>query len=958
MNRFSTTTVRALAVLCALCSSAVFAATETTGRVEGYVYDPTGAALSEVPLTISGSAMQGQKTTTTGDDGRYGFTGLEPAEDYVVEVNVPGFTPIQLKGIKVRLGQATINDINLTVLTEQAAAQTFQIIEKVNPVLNPDTATAVAVIDAEKAAMTPIFQQVEGMAQQVAGVGPGNRPSTRGGFARYGKFYVDGMDTTDVTDGSITAPMNFNAVQNFEIMTGAMDAQYNSMGMITNAVTKSGGNRFTYDVAFTFQPTPMAAKPNYPAQQFGFLGQYTNNDFVGPNTSFYAPVVNIGGPLIKDKLWFFFSSQANFSLRENPITIANIRENRPTNTLTELARLKLTWAATTADKVSFAVNFDHNSITNNVGTASVTDNGENQINRGGFFVILNYDHSFTDSVLFQLETGVTKKRSDQDPMRTTADGSIDYQTISHRDTTAGITDFNSGSISSAIQGAYLHETKWRIQFDPTISWKLRGMGTHQMKAGVQTSFMIDEQATGVPGNRRYVDRGGVCNEADPATYSYCFQRIDYTGNQGGSLDTKARAFNIGLFLQDRWTVNRRLTIIPGMRFDIGRLYGDQSALGDDTLVATLVGLGPRLSATFDLFGDRRTLLVAHAGRSNDIGNIFVAQHANPQLTAYQSTFNTTTNSFPDCAADNTQSGCSTSGGPAGRQFVTHKTALFDKVSDSPHVDEFSAGVHSEVSEETVIGIDYTYRYYGSLWADEEVNRIWDASGTRILGYQNGINQQIYMTEAPGSAYRVYHGTDLWVQGTPGRWDLLASYTLAFNKGTVDDYFDGYLQNPRMAQYYYGFVSDDRRHTLKGSIAYRLPFGLDLGFRVQYRTGSPNWENYTNPADGTQRYYRSPRGTGFPNNTTLGKPDFNDPNSWTDLRNPDQFTLDLQARYNLGQALKTKEKFEIVLLVVNSLNNTGPQFLYDSYTTSATNRFGQASSHFSPLQAEFMFRVRN
>ena len=92
-------------------------------------------------------------------------------------------------------------DVNLSVLTEAAAAQTYEIVEKSNPVLNPDSAQSVAVITAEKAAQTPIFHQVEGMAQQVAGVGPGNRPSTRGGLQRHGKFYVDGLDTTDITDG-------------------------------------------------------------------------------------------------------------------------------------------------------------------------------------------------------------------------------------------------------------------------------------------------------------------------------------------------------------------------------------------------------------------------------------------------------------------------------------------------------------------------------------------------------------------------------------------------------------------------------------------------------------------------------------------------------------------------------------------------------------------------------------
>ena len=100
---------------------------------------------------------------------------------------------------------------------------------------------------------------------------------------------------------------------------------------------------------------------------------------------------------------------------------------------------------------------------------------------------------------------------------------------------------------------------------------------------------------------------------------------------------------------------------------------------------------------------------------------------------------------------------------------------------------------------------------------------------------------IVVSTTAKEAYRKYSGVDLWVQGTPGRWDLLASYTLSYNWGTVSDYFDGYLLNPRMTQYYEGYVPDDRRHSLKGSIAYRTLFGLDIGARVQYRTGSPMWK---------------------------------------------------------------------------------------------------------------------
>src|SRR5205807_2181571 len=261
------------------------------------------------------------------------------------------------------------------------------IVEKSNPVMNPDSAQTVAVITAEKAAQTPIFHQVEGMAQQVAGVGPGNRPSTRGGLARHGKFYVDGMDTTDITDGSITAPMNFDAVDNFEIITGAMDAQYNSMGMITNAVTKNGTNEFKYDLSATIEPAWMAAKNKFPATQPGFYNVYYDNPVAGPDTSFYSPSVTLSGPIIKDQLFFMASYQQNFSTRENSTTVDNFFQNRNKQTTTTLGRFKLTYTPTVNDRLSVAFNLDRNTINNNVDDSSVAQDGENKIHRGGEFFI-------------------------------------------------------------------------------------------------------------------------------------------------------------------------------------------------------------------------------------------------------------------------------------------------------------------------------------------------------------------------------------------------------------------------------------------------------------------------------------------------------------------------------------------------------------------------------------------
>jgi hypothetical protein len=917
------------------------AAGETSGRVVGYVTEEsTGGALYDVPLTIRGSALQGEMTRKTDESGRFEFPDLPPGGDYELVVKAAGFAPARRAGVTVLLGRTTAVDLALKLAAEtaptEATPEVVSVTERANPLIDPESAQTGAVLGAEKAAKTPIFTQVQAIPQLVAGVGPGNTPSTRGGLARYGRFYVDGMDTTDVTDGSITAPMNFFAVENFEVITGGMDAQYNSMGMVENVVTKTGSNSWSYDLSLTLSPDILNAKNKIPASQPAFGGLYTNNDLASPKTSFWSPTVGVGGPLVKDRLWFYASAQLNLSSRETPITTAATPfENRPTDTTTALARLKLTWQATQSDRLSLAFNLDQNTIDNSIGSASVTRDAESKIDRGGYFLILNYDRYFTESLSFHVQMGTTYKHANQDPQ------SGDLSTVSHTDSLGGLTQFNAGRIAGDIPGAFLHETKTRAQFDPWITLRL---GRHEAKAGVQLAYLGDTQSTGVPGYQRFLDRGGVCDPGDPTTFGACSERVDFYNSNGdrAPLTTTASALTAGVFVQDRWNVSKKLVLAPGFRVDIGRLYGDSGAL-----VTTLVGYGPRFSASYDVLGDRKNLIVFHYGRSNDVGNIFIAQHANPQLTQLDARFQN--GAFPDCVFGQAVPGCTVSGGAAGRVFARNQTP--------PYVDEIAAGYHREIATDAVVGADATYRYYGNLWADEEVNRIWDPSGTAIVGYVDGTPRSILSTQTPASAYREYAGLDLWVQGNPGRWDLLASYTLAYNDGTVADYFDGYLANPRFTRFYDGWVPDDRRHTLKGSIAYSTTWGLDLGARLQFRTGTPMWESFPNPGDGTQKVYRSPRGTGFATNPATGLPDFNDPSSWVETRNPSQVLVDVQARYNVGAALHTTQRFEVVGLLVNAFNNVDPVALVDSYS-SRGNRFGLAASRNAPMQGEIILRVRN
>jgi hypothetical protein len=419
------------------------------------------------------------------------------------------------------------------------------------------------------------------------------------------------------------------------------------------------------------------------------------------------------------------------------------------------------------------------------------------------------------------------------------------------------------------------------------------------------------------------------------------------------LTTSANVATTGIFLQDRWTPTRKLTVIPGIRFDWGRLSGDPS-LPNGGFLTNLYGIGPRIGATYDVFGDRKSLIVAHYGRSNDVGSVFIAQHANPTLTVVQSTFNAGTGTFAPCGDPSTftpSANCQELGGASGRSFATGLTA--------PSDDQISLGFHQEVAPLTSVGLDFNYDAYNHMFEEQEVNQIWDPSGTRVVGYADPTHPQpIFKIVTPSSAYRTYYAGTLWVEGAPGDWDLLASYTLSYDWGTVGDYFDSFLDNPRFIQYWTGWVKDDTRHQFKAAITYKAPIGLDLGLRARYQTGTPVWENFANPGGSQFSVWRSPQGTCFINSPSTNTQNFNDPSTWVECRNPDRFIVDFSARYNLGQAMGLKQKLEITLLVVDVLNNYGPTAVTSRYTPGGFNKFGYATGANGPFQAELFLRFRN
>jgi hypothetical protein len=652
----STAVPPALLCLC-LRPGEALAIGEVTGRIGGYIMIAgTSDGLAGAELTITSKQLiGGPQSTTTRDDGSYVFQNLPPGR-YDMTVKVPGFLPVLQRDIAVNAGAQSPVDIHLQVQTGPQQDETYRIIDKVNPTLNPESAAAVTTLGNQQITRAPQFRQEKGVAQFTPGVTQGtDRASVRGGLGRFNRYFIDGLEVTDITAGafgSSSALINTDAVEQFVVSTGAMDAEYNSLGLVQNMVTKSGGNKFTVDTTIILQPTFVSGTTRYPTRTPLYNDRLLYDDRPLSERMFYSYTLNLGGPIIKDRLWFFTSFQFNFNRLTIPISEQAWYPGleKPTDRYQDqtlfLGRAKLTWQMTQSTRVSVSYSLDRNYIWNastssaisGVDPNTLAPEAERHVSRGGDWAALLWDTSLTPKLLLQVQTGFSNKRLLEDSLRSlTGSGDWDRLTPSHTLNT------NDPRFPNANGFTYLNgnrdwnsEIKWNVQFAPTLLYSTTGLGgQHNIKGGMQLSYMRYEHNVGVPGGRRYTDTlpGVPCDPQNPTTFASCSQLEVFpesapdpqTGQPGPGLTTLAQAMNIGFFLQDRYTFGRWLTVVPGMRVDVGTLYDTNGRQ-----VAALVGVSPRLSLVYDLFHDRSTLIMAHYGRHTDVGNAFIADRGTPR----------------------------------------------------------------------------------------------------------------------------------------------------------------------------------------------------------------------------------------------------------------------------------------------------------------------------------------
>ena len=329
MDRLKTLRALLVASIVLTIGSIAFAQ-ETTGSIEGYVRDANGAVVPNLSLTITSSGETTNRTTTTGggagftrvvstnDEGFFRLLQVPPGTYEVVTTAAGGFGEARYERVAVTIGKST--QLNVTVNPGSTAVTVDVASSDAAPVDTTNNSIQTS-INAQKIELLP---KGTGFASLLKTV-PGTRPESRsGGYSVDGAsggenvFVIDGQEVTNYRTGTLNETYNVptQLVQEVQVKSSGFEAIYGgATGGVVSVATRGGSNEFHGEFGIQFEVPEFNGKQPPLLQRFT-SGSVAAGNFVQtaeyfqprrPNGTNVFPTANLGGRIIKDRVWFFTS---------------------------------------------------------------------------------------------------------------------------------------------------------------------------------------------------------------------------------------------------------------------------------------------------------------------------------------------------------------------------------------------------------------------------------------------------------------------------------------------------------------------------------------------------------------------------------------------------------------------------------------------------------------------------
>ncbi|MCX6551436.1 MAG: TonB-dependent receptor [Acidobacteria bacterium] len=850
---------RAVAVL--MLAALVFlvpaAYAQTTGRIVGTITDSTGGALPGVTVSAAGPALQGVRTAVTDAAGEFRLANLPPGV-YAVKAELANFKTAEQQKVEVGIDRVVQVKLALAIggvsesVTVQGAATVV------------DTSSASAGINATPEIFNrlPTRRDFYAVAQMAPGTSTDASGTTvAGSTGAENTYIIEGLNTTGVAYGTQGKTLNFDFIDEVEVKTGGLPAEYGRMtGGVINVITKSGGNTFH-------------------GSGFGFFeggSLYADDKTQSKRSAGATTVVNLGhlwdaggslgGYIVKDRLWFYGAYNPT-NRRNNTVIITPLStpgspalgSEIPQTRTSNLYSVKLTYKPSSNQSLVFSMFGDPGQTEGNVFAIAGPENTWKGINKfGGSDIVGRYDAVFGGSTLLKVMYGYHVESS-----KLTGAGSTTprYQDLSV-----------TPNVTAGGFGGWTDQDYTRDVFKADFS---QFFGKHEVKAGGdyeqvaatvgrrsggagQLIQKLIQTSTGIIYYRhRYFvdDRASGFDRANSATWKIA-----------DPLQVEPKTNNYSVYGQDSWKIASRFTLNAGVRWE------RQSLLSrDGTQTANLdKNWALRLGAIWDISGDGRSKAYFNYGRFYE--NIPMDMNIRAfggELTAFSYNYSPNAADIQPVA-----------GTPSKSSVLGAATTPVDPNLKGQYIDEYLVGYERELGPSFSIGFKYAHRTLGRVIEDFLV----PAEGSYFIANpgigEMGQEMAFYDTSLPNVAaptpVRKYDSVEINAKKRYSNgWQLMASYVWSKLEGNYDGVFQastGQLDPNINSAYDYadflvnaqGPLSNDRRNAIKLDGSYEFQSGavkgLNLGGSMRWLSGFPVSAYGYSFGYASWEYYLVPRGT--------------------------------------------------------------------------------------------------
>jgi outer membrane receptor for ferrienterochelin and colicin len=579
---------------------------QTTSTITGTARDKQGLAVAGAEVHVTNAELAIDRSTTTEADGSYRLSALPPGI-YTIKASKDGFQTELVKELEVTLNRTLVYDFSLQV---GSMSQTVEV-SSAMPLLEPTISSTGSTITTQEIEDMPIngrnyldlLQLVPGVAlnRQNDPAGDNSTPilGERGGNALY---LIDGMPNRDNFNGGPSAQFNQDSILEFQVVTGGYKAEFgHASGGIINVVTRGGTNDWHGGLSLFYRSSVFDSN-NIPDATTG-----------APFLSRWDPTAYVGGPIIKDKVFFFGSAERllesrdlNFIFNPNlPSSLIAFETpfNKHSLTYTTRERLKLE-ENLGRHRLSEQFNYTNNHITDYLPLTASLNLPDTRYNLDGRTLMLGFSDLWTLGDMSNAWVLNTYLQYRGNPTR---------QSPSHPDAGVPNTLFNLfstytsgdefGDQGQASFGPGYNSFTFHQEYYSTGTNLGKQFGRHLIKFG------WDYEHTNVNGaepNNFFTQLFATIDDFN--SFGPINSGINLITLQGGATPqdnvVKVRNNYNGVFVQDDWKLTSKITLNAGLRWDYDSTFPNKKDFSPRLGVAWSPDSRTVINASFGVFYDQ------------------------------------------------------------------------------------------------------------------------------------------------------------------------------------------------------------------------------------------------------------------------------------------------------------------------------------------------------------------